>query len=272
MVDRRRFLIHAGAAILAAPTISTLKPFNFSNLGLLELAEDSTEGGSDLAYPVDRTLERLLERHHGGNPFVAQASMASPVGSYVGDVKVLSAPVALWTIFDHLELPKSFSNRVDYREASQCRQNFERHESELRRHYSSFTNVERSPADRDVAFLAGGNIDSRNVLQSAQGASQFRNYRSVGLSDDDPGLVLAASALIHQDYAPNRQEVAQSFAVTHRRPQPLGDGQSGTRYETPVHSVIHDPRPRRNFPRGVVFAHNKKQRDRSNLYYAGLYV
>jgi hypothetical protein len=268
MVDRRRFLIGAGAAILAAPTLSTLEPFNFSTLGLFDVAENATGDSADLVYPVDRTLERLLERAHRGNPFVAQAATA--VGTYVGDIQLLSAPAALLSIFNRLEISTSFSGRVGYREASQCRQNFEQHETELRRYYSSFTDVERSPADQDVAYLAGGSIDSRNVLQSAQGATQFRSFQSVGLADDDPGLVLAASSLLHQNYNPNRQEVAQSFAVTHR--QPLGNGRSGARYETPVHSFMHDPSPRPNFPHGVVFAHNKNHRDQNNLYYAGLYV
>ncbi len=266
MLDRRRFLIGAGAAILAAPTLSTIEPFDFSTSGLLDFAENTHGDGADLVYPVDRTLERLLERGQGGNRFVAQAA----VGSYVGDVQLLRAPAAMKTIFNRLEIQMSFSGRVGYGEASQCRRNFEQHEAELRRYYNAFTDVKRSLADRDVAYLAASNIDSRNYIQSAQGATQYRNFRSVGLADDDPGLVLAASSLLNQDYNPSRQEVAQSFAVTDRRPLP--NGRPGARYETPVHSFIHDPTPRPNFPRGVVMAHNKKHSDRNNLYYAGLYV
>jgi hypothetical protein len=50
------------------------------------------------------------------------------------------------------------------------------------------------------------------------------------------------------------------------------------RYETPVSAVIHIPRSPRNSrlggrSRGVVFAHNKKDRDNPNqIYYAEVFV
>lgn len=270
MITRRRFLMGAGAAIIAAPTLSTLETFNFPTLYPFLSSADQPGTGADKVYPVDRTLDQLMQKARGSNPFVAHANTDDD-RIYIGAIKLLPAPAALLSILDNLRIGKNFSNRIGYREASQCRVNFERHEGELRRHYNYFTNVKRSPEDSDVAYLVGGNIEPGNVLASAAGATQFRDSVSVGLSGNEPGIVAAAAALLHKDYNPNSQEVARSFAVTNKEPWRHQGQHVGTRYETPVLSFIHEQRPYPNFPQGVLTVFNKQQGNRV-AYYGGLYA
>lgn len=265
--SRRRFLQVLGAGLLlpALPEISTLSipPFDF-----LTLPGDDKD-------QIDETLDRLLAGGRTGNPFVANAQVYL---TEVGPQQLLDSPSALLNILDNLELGKSFSNRVSYREASQCLRHFQAHEAVWRGRFDSFTDVGRAPADRDVAYLVAGNITPNNYLGEAQGASQYRGNPAVALMDDDPGVVLAARSLLYQNYTPTQKELAQSLALTDRRPITLDDGQVGTRYETPVNSFVHVPRTRRanrtgRRSRGVVIAHNKRdRRNPNNLYYSGLYV
>ena len=260
-----RIIGGAGLGIISLPTISTLDSPSTSNF----------LGSSDDAVgDLEAMLDRLTAAEGVSNPFVAQAAE--------GEVEVepqalLSAPAALLNILDRLELSKSFSNRVGYGDAAQCRSNFQSHEASWRDHFGSFTDVERSPADRDVAYLVGGNIDSSNRLVQAQGATQYQGKASVALSGDDPGVVLAAQPLLGIDRTPSRREAAQGLAVIGRRTETVRGDQTATQYETPTSVITHFPnyRPRSSRvghrSRGVVIAQSKKSSP-NRLYYSELYV
>lgn len=262
MVGRRKFLLTAGATILAAPTLTTLKTFNsFGASGA------PARRIANVPYPVDRTLDRLVEKYQDGNRFLSAAGTIIQVAP----MTLLPAPAALLNILDSLELGSGFSGRVGYCNARVCRSNFEQEEEVLRRHYNEFTDILRSPKDEDVAYLVGGNIDSTRHLTEAAGATQFRGHPSFGLSGNEPGILRAAAALFHKDYNPSPKEVAQSFAVTEMEPWLENGTQVGTRVETPVTSFIHDQRAYEDAPLGALIVRNKARND-SIAYCAGLHA
>lgn len=261
MVARRRFIISAGAAMLAAPTLSTLKTFNLPFLNSFDFFDATARSGTGEVYPVDRTLDEMMRESRGGNPFVAQANTRTiPVGS----MRVLAAPAALLDILDNLRIERDFSDRIGYCNAAHCRTQFAQDEAVLRRRrFNAFTDIERSPIDKDVAYLVGGNIESASTLQDAAGATQFQGNNSVMLTGNEPGIVRAAAALFHEDYNPTSQEVARSFAVTSKEAWPERDGtRVGTRFETPVLSFIHDWRTQANAPLGTLIVRNKQRAER----------
>jgi hypothetical protein len=258
----------AAAVMLSLPEISTLNPFNPSIFDWYSFPADPT---GDEESPLDR----FLLGRRSGNPYVAQAQVCLTQGS---PQQLLDAPSALLDILDQLNLPKSFSGRVDYRNASGCRQNFQNQEALWRNSFASYTDVQRSPADRDVAYLVAGNISSSNHLVQAQGSSQYQGNPAVALSGDDPGVLVAAKSLLSENYNLPQRQTAQSLAPTVRRPERTDDGQTAMRYETPTTSILRLPPSRRagrfgQRSRGAVIAHNKAdRRNPNNLYFAELYV
>lgn len=268
MVDRRRFLFGAGAAILAAPTLSTLSTPDISILNPLGPANGLLTGALK-PYPVNRTLDRLVGSNYASNPFVARAGtrFADAEMVRVDPMQLLSAPEALRSIFEGLGLNWELKTCVCYCNAKQCDQQFRRHERDLSRQYSAFDGVKRSPKDDDVAYLVAA--DSTTEPTSAAAATQYGGYDSVGISDNDPGLILAASALLHEDYSPSSKEVAQSFAVTSKESWSQDGRRLGTRYETPVLSVFHEWKPRNGTPQGALIIRNNKRDDRV-IYYGDL--
>lgn len=265
--SRRRFLRivgWAGFGIISLPTISTLdSPSTPNFLG----------SSDDAVGDLEAMLDRLMAADGVSNPFVAHAAEGEVEGE---PQPLLSTPAALLDILDRLELNKPFSNRVGYCDAAQCRSNFQSHEASWRDHFGSFTDVQRAPADRDVAYLVGGNIDSNNNLVQAQGATQYQGKASVALSGDDPGVLLAAQPLLCIDRTPSRREAAQGLAVIGRRTEEVRD-QVATQYETPTSVITHFPNYRRrhsrvgNRSRGVVIAQSKMSSP-NKLYYSELYV
>jgi hypothetical protein len=212
---------------------------------------------------VDRHLERLIQNRIDG--------------FLIDDLPIIQweAPrEALFHVLDRLTLSTDLYRGVDYREAAGCRGNFESLENSWRPYFTSFTGVKRAPADRDVAYLVANNL---NVPDSnaAVGATQYRDAPAVSLREDEPGVALAASLLLGANYNLSGRETTHSLAISkkeHGHQNVNGQLVPYTRYETPSISFVHYPRHRR-FPKGVVVAHNKRdRRDPNNLHGAGLYV
>jgi hypothetical protein len=258
-LTRREWLRGVGAAlaILAAPSVPLLSPFN----------------SDEEADPVNQVLRHFFGDTTGANPFVARAAGEQGIKPVV-----LRAPIPAYIdIYGTLGLPLTFSGRVDYHEASQCRDYFKEHEAALRTRFDRFTDVRRAPVDRDIAYMVAGNLDLGG-LRAAQGATQFQDKPAEALSDDDPAIILAASEMLGEHYDRTQKEVAQSLALTDKRPIVYESETVGTYYETPVSQVVHLRRPPRNsraprYPRGLLSA--RKKSDSQNLYpmyHAGLYV
>jgi len=272
MSDRREFFRVAGAGALAAVAMPALAHVRASTpLSLLEGPSGPAVASLDELPVVDRTIERLTLKAGGGSPF----AYIDQVGTNMGILRLLDAAASLLTIIGELGLSNSFSTRPRLTEASQCRRHFERHHEYWANYYRYFTHVERVRADRDVAFMFTGNTDSSNYVQPAQASTQLGSTPAVAIAGDDPGVLLAASTLLKQQYALSDRDVAHNMALVKKEALPLGDGSYGTRYETSSVSIMHDPRPRRNVrrSRGMVAVHNKRDRRQpNNLYYAGVYV
>lgn len=271
MDEQRRWFLRtfgAAATMLALPGISTLDPFNSSIFDWFSFPVDSS---ADEESPLDR----FLLGRRSGNPYVVQAQVCLKQGS---PQQLLDSPSALLNILDQLNLRKSFSGRVGYQNASGCRQNFQNQEAQWRNSFASYTDVQRAPADRDVAYLVAGNISNNNHLVEAEGSTQYRGGPAIPLSGADPGILVAAKSLLDENYNSSEGEAAQSLAVTGRRTQTTDDGQMAMRYDTPTTSVLRVPPSRRasrfgSRARGAVIAHNKKdRRNPNNLYFAELYV
>lgn len=274
MSDRREFIRRAGLGALAAaaaPAFARAYTPGRAPLSPLDNLSASAVTAADELPAVNRTLERLTMRAGGGSPF----TYIEQLGTNMGVLRLLDAAASLLTIVRELGLSNSFSGRPSFREASQCRKFFQQHHEYWANYYRYFTDVQRAPADRDVAYMVTGNTDSSNYIQPAQGSTQFRNTPAVSIAGDDPGVLLAVSTLLKKQYAMSERDVAHNLALVKKEPLPLGDGGYGTRYETPSVSIMHDPRPRRNVrrSRGLVAVHNKRDRRKpDNLYYAGVYV
>jgi hypothetical protein len=261
--SRRIFLqtLGVGVALVSLPEISSV--FN--------LVSFHTGVDDDL----EATLKRLLLGQDGSGAFVAHADTYITQGS---PQQLLSAPSALVNMLDQLDIDRRFSDSVNYDDASQCRKNFESKEETWRQHdFDAFTDVKRAPADHDVAMAVGGKIESSH-LSHAEGATQYQQYPAITLAENDPGVLVAAKWLLDEHYTPSGKDLAQGLAVIDTKHVDMDDGQTSKRYETPVSSIVHIPRARRNSPLGrraigIVAAHNKKDPSNpNNIYYADLYV
>lgn len=263
--SRRIFLktLGVGAAFVSLPEISCI--FN--------LFPSRRASDEDLA----ATLCGLFGGSTIGGPFVAYA------GSIVTEAspqQLLGSPSALVSIMEMLGVEKNFSDRVGYGEASQCRPHFESQEEEWRRKLGGdaiFTNVRRSPSEKDVAVMVGGKVGpAGNTLERAEGAVQYQHKPAVLIAGRDPGVLLAASTAARDHIELSAKSLARSYALVEpAKPVEMDAGQSARRYETPVHSVVYIPRARRNNKLGSravgVVAVNYKSAP-ENIYFADLYV
>lgn len=256
--SRRVFLqtLGAGVAIVSLPEISSI----------LNLCSFPGSSGDDL----EATLRRLLLGRSTGGEFVAHADTRIIEGT---PQQLLDAPSALLKTLDDLKLDRSFSGCVNYTEASQCRDNFKRREEEWRRGgFEDFTDVKRSPRDKDVAVLLGGNIDRDSNLNHAAGATQYQQSPAIPLHNHDPGVTRAAWWLLNKNLS--GKELAQGLAVIEKRNIKMDDGQTSTRYETPVSASVYIPRPRHKSQVsnavGIVATHNKNEPN--SIYFADLYA
>lgn len=271
MDEQRRWFLRtfgAAATMLALPGVSTLDPFNSSIFDWFSFPVDPAADG-------ESPLDRFLLGRRSGNPYIVQAQVCLKTGS---PQQLLDTPSALLNILDQLNLQKSFSGRVGYQNASGCRQNFQNQEARWRNNFASYTDVQRAPANRDVAYLVAGNISNSSHLVAAEGSTQYQGEQAIALSGDDPGILVAAKSLLAESYNSSQGEAAQSLAVTSTRTQTTDDGQTAMRYETPTTSILRLPPSRRagrsgRRSRGAVIAHNKKdRRNPNNVYFAELYV
>lgn len=266
MIQSRRIFLQAlgaGIAVISLPDVSSI-------FGLLPSVATAEE---DIAAALRKLF---LGDDAGRGPFVAHAETIVTESS---PQQLLGSPSALMGILEQLGIQKTFNSRVGYDEAAQCRSNFEVKESDWRKRLGEdaiYTDVRRSPSDKDVAVLVGGNVNrSNNTLYYAEGAVQYQQNASVPMTGSDPGVILAAPAVVREHVGMSNKELAQSFALmATRRAVEMSEGQRAYRYETPVSSVIHIPRPRRNNRVGVravgVIAVSNK-REPSNIYFADLY-
>ena len=264
--SRRVFLraLGTGVALVSLPEISSI--FNLFPSG------SATDGD------LEASLRRLFLGDAGrGGPFVAHAETFITESA---PQQLLGSPSSLIGILEQLGVEKTFSGRVGYGEASQCRSHFESQEEDWRKRLGGdavYTNVQRSPSERDVAILVGGKVNAAdNTLVGAEGAVQFQQKPAVRLAGRDPGVIFAAPAVVRSHVDLSAKELARSYALVEpSTPVEMDDGQSARRYETPVSSVVHIPRARRNNRVGSravgVLAVNYK-RDPTNIYFADLYV
>lgn len=261
--SRRWFLstLGTGAVFLALPEVSPI----------IEMI--SFSGGRRGC--VDPTIEALLLNRNTDGPFVAHAETFVTEGTAQ---QLMSSPGALIEMLDRQGSPRSFSNRPDYADAAQCKRNYESHGDEWQqRGFTDYTPINRPTADRDNSLMVAGTVIDRHLVE-AEGATQYQDYPSVALSGNDPGALLAGWRLLAESYNFSRKEAAQGLTAIDKRSVTVNQGQSATRYETPVSAVIHVPRAVRNSrlggrSRGVVFVHNKKDRDNPNkIYYAEVFV
>lgn len=262
MVDRRRFLFGAGAALLAAPTLSTLTMPDISVFSPFDFL------GGAKPYPIDRTLDHLLEGARGGNPFIALAQ-ARPVIVDVDSRRVLRAAKALRGIFNSLNIDWDLKDCVCYCEAEQCESQFRHHEQELRQRFNAFAGVKRSPVEEDVAYVVAA--DSTDAPTTAAAAVQYGGSTAKRISGKEPGLVRVASDLINEQYELSPKEVARSLAVVGKEPYYRDGVHVGTRYETPISSFVHLQEEREDAPLGVLQVRNNLLKDRK-VYAAGLYA
>jgi hypothetical protein len=263
--SRRVFLraLGGGVAFVTLPELSSI----FSLL----------PGASATEEDIAASLRRLfLGRDGRGGPFVAHAETFVTESA---PQQLLGSPSALVGILEQLGVEKTFSQRVGYGEASQCRPHFESQEGEWRKRLGDdtiFTNVRRSPLEKDVAVLVSGKVNAAdNTLERAEGAVQYQHKAAVRLAGRDPGIILATPAVVRDHFRLSGKELAKSFALVEPRSLiTMDDGQRAHRYETPVSSVVYIPRPRRNNRVGSravgVLAVNMKHKPGS-IYFADLY-
>lgn len=264
--SRRIFLktLGAGAVFVSLPEISCI--FN--------LFPSRRASDDDLA----TTLCGLFGGSAAsGGPFVARAES---IVTETSPQQLLSSPSALINIMEMLGVEKTFSDRVGYGEASQCRPHFHSQEEEWRRRLGGdaiFTDVRRSPSEKDVAVMVGGKVSpSSNTLERAEGAVQYQHNPAVLLAGCDSGVLLAASTAARNHIELSAKNLARSYALVEpAKPVEMDARQSARRYETPVHSVVYIPRARRNNRMGSravgVVAVNYKSAP-ENIYFADLYV
>jgi hypothetical protein len=267
MISRRRLI--TSAARVAAATVAAGTFVNAAPVSAPETAPEIAPT-SDKTPEIDRTLERLL-------PSFSPDGLAAQ-GISISTISWLGSASALVSILQWLGISPSFGERVDYREASQCKGNFAEYERVWQPYYRYFTKVSRAPADLDVAYLVGGNFGSGGNLVQGAGATQYRGYAAVPLYHDDPGVALAAVHLLREQYRLTGQDVADAFAITNKESY-HDDGMPISRYETPTISYQHNPVPYRDpntgvlYGKGLLSLHYKRDRSNpNNLKYAGLYV
>lgn len=268
---RRTFLKSSGAAavwIATAPNIIAWLPSN--NVLLPSLTTYPTDSPI-----VDRTLEQLVASRYEASPLTAFADTAE----FAGDYKMAATPEAISQVADLLGLDKTVFNAPDYREGSQCTENYRRQEAAWRqRGLNAFTRIQRPQAQRDVSFCSAAQIYAGARYGTAL-ATQYQAYRSFELTGDQPGVLVAAAMTTPFSTGTSAREMAMRMAITHKDENATLGGSLVTRYETPALSFVHDPRPHvnnssgRRYPKGIVYVHDRyNRRNVNNLRWAGLYV
>jgi hypothetical protein len=188
------------------------------------------------------TIHRLLLGEGSGGPFVARAETAMIEGT---PQPLLENPTALLKMLDELGFGRSFSSRVDNKEADQCESEFEAQENSWRRQgFNAFSKVHRSKVDDHVAFGVGGNIDANSNLVKAAGATQYQDQPAVALANHDAPVIVAAKWLLDENLS--GKEVAQALTLIKKNNVTMEGGQIATRYETPATSSVYIPQPRRS--------------------------
>ena len=225
---------------------------------------------------LDPTIESLLLGREPGGPFTAYAE------TFVTEAPaahLMAAPGALLAMIEQQGVDGTFSGRPNLSNASGCKKNYERKvDAWQRRGFPFYTKVGRPPANRDSSIIGAGEVDSSGHLVRAEAATQYQSHAAVSLSGSDLGALLVGRSLVGGAYNLSPGEGAQSLTAIEKRSVTVNEGQSATRYETPISAVIHVPRPLRNSrlgrrSGGVVFAHNKNDRNNPNrIYYAEVYV
>jgi hypothetical protein len=194
---------------------------------------------------------------------------------------LMNAPNALLAMIEQQGVDGRFSGRPDLSDASGCKGNYERKVDGWQgRGFPFYTKVGRPAANRECSMMGAGEINSSGYLVRAEAATQYKAHPAVALSGNDIGALLVGRSLLGEAYRLSPGEATQSLTAIEKRSVTVNEGQSATRYETPVNAVIHVPRPLRNsrLPRGrrsggVVFAHNKNDRANPNqIYYAEVFV
>jgi len=207
-MTRRKAAIWTGAALSVPATEAVIGPL--------------TRIGDELLTPSrseeEEAVARFLQRIHYSEPNVAHAGFPQVV-------LALSAVAAVCTILEYLGIRPSFGANVAYAEASNCKENFEKAESSMRHSgMSQFTDVERSPHNKEVSYLAakkGGYVDD------AMAATQYGGDPAFALKGPDPTIVEAATKAATKEYRLSDKDLASSLAFTDKKVRQLPDPRSG---------------------------------------------
>jgi len=195
---------------------------------------------------------------------------------FVGESRLANPQDALLELNRMNELNSEFSNRIDYKDASQCTDQFKNWESSWRNSgINYFTNVQRSKLDKDVAFLLGGYYNAK-AWSNFIGATQYQSKPAVQLKGDTAGILAVSAHTFNQEFSPGPAEFARSGTLV-STPQNNFDQTGdyiGSTYSTPNTTVIHYAKPvrvgRQNFNKGLVGVRRKNSADQWKL--KGLYV
>ena len=196
-----------------------------------------------------------------------------------GEAYLAGPERALYELYQLNGLRWEFSDRVGYREASQCADNFRSLEAGFRSEKAThFTDVERSPFDADIAYMTAGEYARQSGILNARGTVQFQGNAALLLAGEDPGIILAGTRIYQDVYRPiHARDLARVTAVadvSEVSTQVPGGYLQGRKYSTPNVDTYHFPTPvnvgRRRYNRGLVGIRRKNSRD--SMKFRGIYV
>jgi hypothetical protein len=264
---RRRFLkqaASAGALSLALPTLSGLNLQTFNSAAISVYSYD----GGDLP-DLDFTLDEILLKH--GSQFEAHAS---PIGVFAGAARILTLGAAAATILEWFGVRSPFSAHPSYSYAHQCESCYRNSQSDLTNrgvHY--FTDVVRPTRANDVSAMLASTTSGYDTSNTAQVTTQHGSHRAIRQTGSDPGVLIASLDGLREQYPGDDRFAPYAVTAIDKRTTQLPDGAPAMRYETPIHTVIHDHRRNGNYTGGIAYIHRKAdRRNPDNKSWMGLYV
>ena len=266
--QRRSFLkqgLAAGAVGVAMPTLTSLKLFTFHSTSAI--SEFSYDGG-DLV-ELDYTLDDLLLKRAG-----SFEAYANPVGLFAGAATLLTLGAAAITVLEWFGVRSPFTSTPSFRDARQCEGCYRNAQRDLAtRGVRYHTDVLRPTRTADVSTMIASTTpgsDTRNVVQVT---TQHGSTRAVAQTGTDPGVLIGTFNALREIYPAEDRFAPYAVTAIDKRTTQLPDGATAMRYETPVHTVVHDSRVRGRYTGGVAYIHRKGDRSNpNNQYWMGFYV
>lgn len=129
-------------------------------------------------------------------------------------VKAVGAVASALSILDYLGIkPSYYANSVNYKEGSQCTDNFKRDYVEMTQQgMKLFVGIERSPYLRDVAIVVGSRTNYNK--SKSELSIQFQDKNSIKASGGEINAIKAATDFIAQHYNFSKRELAKAIALT----------------------------------------------------------